>query len=121
MSIHEIINEAQRINHLVMEDLENEIISPVEAALKSDNIFTNIITKHIAYDYEKVNISNNSENLKIIMQLYAKEITAPEAAVQSNSIWIDRINKFRNTGEVKINLANYRRSGIPEFLNSKPK
>lgn len=115
MSIYEIIKEAERKNMIFMEEI-SFLGYGIEHAIMSDEYFIQVIKAHILYAHEEYNFDKPAaENKAIIIQLIDGDISTEEAAVQSNSIWIEFINKLRAPSEPKLNTASFR-SGLPEFL-----
>lgn len=116
MNLIKEINSLQQRNALIMEDLSNNMIDVRVAIIQSEGLFILFLKGKILYQNEKYDFSpQEAENTKIIRQLADGHLNAQEAAVQSNSIWVDYINTLRSPGAPKLNTANFR-SGLPEFL-----
>ncbi|HRH57674.1 MAG TPA: hypothetical protein PLS10_08485 [Chitinophagales bacterium] len=107
MSIHETINEVQRRNSIIMEDLEAGTITIGEAITASCSNWEDVV-QEILYDLEQIDLTPlNKQNATIISQLANKDIFPHEAAAQSNYLWIEAINKIRRPDMTQFHLSKY--------------
>lgn len=121
MKIHEIVKDAERKNLLLMQDLEVKPGKFAEAIESSYNIWISIIkSNEYLYQSESLEAFDSviEENAKIIAKLFDGDITAPEAAAQSNAIWIGKINSIRNPGVPIINLKKYNTNTFELYNNN---
>lgn len=109
MSIHEQIKEVQRRNALIMEDVQSGRITYGTAIdhsriLWEDFIrFPVIFYRNEAFDFTPL----NKKNAEIIAQLANGDINSTEAAAQSNSLWVEAINKIRKPDMSQFHVSKY--------------
>lgn len=93
MSLAKQINEVQRINFIVMENIASVDFDKNIGHKNSSKIFTDLIKESIPYRNDKMDFCEiEYQNKSICVQLIDGEISPQEAAIQSNSLWIDFIN-----------------------------
>jgi hypothetical protein len=115
MSLAENLNEAQRLNLIVMQKLENNF-DPI-VFKESSEIFTSLIYGQIIYLHDSINcIEIEINNEEILRLLCDGEITAQEAAIQSNSLWIDFINRLRAPNTPKLNISSLPKLNVYNFI-----
>lgn len=116
MSLPEKLNEVQRLNLIVMENIATVGFEQVSERKKSNTIYINLIKESILYQNEKVDfLQIENQNKAIIIQLVEGEITPQEASIQSNSLWIDFINTLRAPNLPKLNFATIQNQNFYNF------
>ena len=115
MSNHETINEVQRRNSIIMEDLEAGTVTIGQAISASCSNWEDVIHE-FQYPLEHIDLTPlNKQNAAIIAQLANKDISAMEAAAQSNAMWIDAINKIRRPDMTQFHIQRYHSNNYSEF------
>lgn len=116
MSLAKQINEVKRINFIIMENIASVDFDRNIGHKNSSKIFTDLIKESILYRNDKIEFFEiEYQNQAICIQLIDGEITAQEAAIQSNSLWIDFINSIRSPSVPKLNISTLPRLNVYNF------
>ena len=114
MTIHQNLRNAERMNMILMEDVDGMRITIGECISASNAYFTEVVQLFI-YPTEFADLTETyRQNAAIIAQLTNGDITPAEACAQSNELWVARINQIRMPGIPIINTANFRSAGMSE-------
>ena len=116
MSLAENLNLVQRENFIVMEEIASNKIVQNTGHILSSQLYTTLIKQSILYRNDKIEFFEiEYQNQAICIQLIDGEITAQEAAIQSNSLWIDFINSIRSPSVPKLNISTLPRLNVYNF------